>query len=142
MLDSQQGSIYRVILGFFIALAFCFALIWPQYSKRYNAEQLSKAAELGRALAFAEESYKQNTGNYTAQFGKLNLSLPCPLIAQEGQTQLSCPHYVYTLEQGHLIKAAHKQIPVWLEIDIPAGTVACKYSDDDWAGQDLCSRMQ
>ena len=141
MLYSQKGSIYRVILGCFIVLAFCFALIWPQYSKRHNAKQLSKAAELGRALAFAEESYKQNTGNYTAQFGKLNLSLPCSLVAQGGQPLLSCPEYTYKLE-GHIIKVEHKHLPVWLEIDIPAGTVACNYSNDDWAGQDLCARMQ
>lgn len=141
MLYSQRGSIYRVILGCFIALAFCFALVWPQYSKHHNAKQLSKAAELGRALAFAEESYKQNTGSYTPQFGKLNLSLPCPLIAQGGQTQLSCPNYTYKLE-GSVIKVEHKHLPVWLGIDIPAGTVACNYPDDDWAGQDLCARMQ
>ena len=142
MLHSQRGSIYRVILGCLIILAFCFALIWPQYSKRHNAKQLSKAAELGRALAFAEQSYKQSTGEYTSQFGRLNLSLPCPLVTQGGQTQLSCPHYTYVLEEGHIIKVENKDLPIWLEIDIPAGIVTCKYPEDDWAGRDLCSRMQ
>lgn len=142
MLHSQKGSIYRVILGCFIVLAFCFALIWPQYSKRHNAKQLSKAAELGRALAFAEESYKQSTGTYTSEFGRLNLSLPCPLIAKEGQTVLTCHHYTYKLEDGHVIKVENEHLPVWLEIDISGGTVECKYPENDWAGQDLCARMQ
>ncbi len=142
MLHSQKGSIYRVVLGFFIALAFCFALIWPQYSKHHNVKQLSQAAELGRALAFAEESYKQTEGQYTAQFGKLGLSLPCPLIAHDGKARLSCKDYTYQMEGDHIIQVKHKQLPLWLEIDIPAGTVDCKYTEDDWAGQDLCKHMQ
>ena len=131
MLRSQQGSVYRVVLGCFIILAFCFALIWPQYSKRHDTKQLLQAAELGRKLAFAEETYKQTAGQYTPQFGRLNLSLPCPLLA-----------YTFTFENEHFIHAKHKQLPVWLEIDIPAGTVACNYEPEDWAGQNLCAHMQ
>lgn len=142
MLHSQKGSIYRVILGCFIVLAFCFALIWPQYSKHRDAKELSKAAELGKALAFAEESYKQSKGNYTPQFGELNLSLPCPVLAHGSQIQLSCANYTYELENERIIKVEHKHLPIWVEIDIPAGTTECKYQDNDWAGQDLCARMQ
>ncbi len=75
MLRSQQGSVYRVVLGCFIILAFCFALIWPQYSKRHDTKQLLQAAELGRKLAFAEETYKQTAGQYTPQFGRLKTSI-------------------------------------------------------------------
>ena len=142
MLRSQQGSVYRVVLGCFIILAFCFALIWPQYSKRHDTKQLLQAAELGRKLAFAEETYKQTAGQYTPQFGKLNLSLPCPLLAQDGQTKLACKAYTFTFENEHFIHAKHKQLPVWLEIDISAGTVACNYEAEDWAGQNLCAHMQ
>lgn len=142
MLRSKKGSIYRVVLGCFIILAFCFALIWPQYSKRHNAKELSKAADLGRALAFAEESYKQNTGSYTAQFEKLNLSLTCPMVAQGSQMKLVCSNYTYRLEGDRTIKVEHKHLPLWLEVDIATGNTECKYQDNDWAGQDLCARMQ
>ncbi len=143
MLRSQQGSVYRVVLGCFIILAFCFALIWPQYSKRHDVKELLQAAELGRKLAFAQKTYKQTSGQYTPQLGRLNLSLPCPLLAQDGQTtRLSCKEYTYTLENEHFIYAKHKHLPVWLEIDIPAETVACNYEQEDWAGQNLCAHMQ
>ena len=142
MLHSQRGSIYRTILAGFIALAFCFALVWPQWTKHRNAKQLQEAADLGRALAFAEESYNQANAAYTPQFNRLNLSLPCPMAVQGGTPFLDCPHYTYQLEEGRRIKAAHKQFGVWVEVDIPAGTVICRHEPDDWAGQDLCQRMQ
>lgn len=142
MLHSKEGSIYRTILAGFIVLAFCFALAWPQYAKHRNAVELSEAADLGRSLAFAQQSYKQTHGQYTAQLGQLGLSLPCPLTAKGSATQLSCTHYTYYLAEDHIIKAEHQHLPVWLEVDIPAGTVACKYPADDWAGQDLCARMK
>ena len=142
MLHSRQGSIYRVVLACFIGLAFCFALSWPQYSKYQNVRHLSKAEQLGRAIAFAEESYKQVHGNYTPQFGELDLSLPCPLVDRGQGTQLECPHYVYQLDNTGVLKVTHKQLPVWLDIDIAAGTVSCKHAENDWAGQDLCARMQ
>ncbi len=142
MLHSRQGSIYRVILACFIALAFCFALSWPQYSKHKHARHLLEAEQLGRAIAFAEESYKQVHGNYTPQFGKLDLSLSCPLVDRGQGTQLECAHYVYQLDNAGVLKVTHKQLPVWLDIDIAAGTVSCKYADNDWAGRDLCARMQ
>ncbi len=142
MLHSRQGSIYRVVLACFIGLAFCFALSWPQYSKYQNVRHLSKAEQLGRAIAFAEESYKQVHGNYTPQFGELDLSLPCPLVDRGQGTQLECPHYVDQLDNTGVLKVTHKQLPVWLDIDIAAGTVSCKHAENDWAGQDLCARMQ
>ena len=142
MLKSQQGSIYRVVLGFFIVLAFCFALAWPQYSKRRDAKQLANAADLGRALAFAEQSYKQAKGQYTDQLSKLDLSLPCPVIVQDEQILLSCKEYTYQLVDNSYIKAAHKHLPVWLEVDLTSGTTVCKHEKDDWAGQDLCAHMQ
>lgn len=142
MLSSKRGSIYRTVLAGFIALAFCFALLWPWYAKHRNVAELSKAADLGHALAFAEESYKQVHGQYTAQFAQLDLSLPCPVTASEWGSQLTCTHYIYHLEGDRIIKAENRELPLWLEIDIPAGTVACKYAENDWAGQDLCARMQ
>lgn len=143
MLHSEHGSIYRTILACFIVLAFCFALTWPQYAKYRDGKQLIKAVELGRALAFAEESYKQAQGTYTPQFDKLGLSLPCPLVTQVAkEIQLNCPHYTYQLKGDSLIKVLHKSLPVWVDIDIPAGTVLCQYTENDWAGKDLCARLQ
>ena len=142
MLSSERGSIYRAILAGFIALAFCFALLWPWYAKHRNEDELAKATALGHALAFAEESYKQNHGRYTAQFEQLDLSLPCPVTATSLGARLACAHYVYYLEGDHMIKAEHQELPIWLEIDIPAGTLTCKYAENDWAGQDLCARMK
>lgn len=142
MLHAQRGSIYRVVLGFFIILAFCFALIWPQYTKKHNANELTRAAEMGRMLAQAEEKYKQNHGDYTAQFTQLDITLPCPEVMRGGKPLLECSHYTYELENSSIIKVVHKQLPVWLEVEILTGTATCKYDLKDWAGQDLCARMQ
>ena len=95
MLHSTHGSIYRTILAIFIGFAFCFALGWPQYAKQRNGKRLNQAAELGRALAFAEVSYKQQHGEYTPRFGQLNLSLPCPICETHVLYKLHCaPQYI------------------------------------------------
>ena len=93
MLFAQKGSVSRAILAGVIAVAFCFALSWPKYSKQRNAKQLAQAAELSKELAFAEGSYKQTYGSYTPNFEKLNLSLPCPTVTHGRNTVLECPHY-------------------------------------------------
>ena len=142
MLFTQKGSVSRVILACVIVMAFCFALAWPKYSKQRNAKQLAQAAELSKALAFAEGSYKQAHGSYTPNFEKLNLSLPCPTVTRGRNTVLECPHYTYQLQEESLITATHKTLPIWLEVDIAQGSVQCKYDEDDWAGQDLCARLQ
>ena len=142
MLRSQKGSIYRVILAVLIGFAFCFALGWPQYSKYRNAAELSKAADIGKSLAFAEETYKEKHQTYTPQFKELELALPCDMVTQGPNVVMQCPHYTYQLTQDHIITAVHAELPVWLEIDIEQGTVECKYAQEDWAGKDLCARMQ
>ena len=142
MLHSQQGSIYRVILACFIALAFCFALSWPQYVKHRNFHRLNQAAERGRALAYAQGSYKQAHGKYTSQWGVLEVSLNCPLVSAAQGTQLDCGHYLYTLQPDDTIKIENKEFPVWLVVDIAQGTVQCHHEPDDWAGQDLCEHLQ
>lgn len=142
MLTSTQGSVYRVILAVFIAMAFCFALSWPQYAKYRNGKQLNHAAELGRALAFAQASYKQQHGHYTPFFTKLNVPLACPAVNNGQGPHLDCPDYIYQLQDEKIIRISHKQLPVWLEVDIEGGKVTCQYAQNDWAGQDLCARMQ
>ena len=142
MLRSKQGSVYRVVLAILIGVAFCFALSWPQYAKYRNGKRLNQAAELGRALAFAEETYKQQHGNYTPLFRQLNVPLPCAMISNGQGPHLDCPDYMYQLQEDGIIRASHKQLPVWLEIDIQAGNITCKHPENDWAGQDLCARMQ
>ena len=141
-MQSKQGSIYRVILAIIIGFAFCFALGWPQYAKHRNAAELSRAADVGRSLAFAEESYKQLHQHYTPQFQDLDLSLPCPMVTGEQGPVMQCPHYTYQLAADRIIFIEHTNLPVWLQIDIENGSVACMYRPDDWAGEDLCSRMQ
>lgn len=142
MFHNQRGSIYRVILAVIIAVAFCFALLWPQYSKRHQGKRLSQMADLGRALAFAEESYKQQYGHYTPLFKQLDLPLPCPMVTNGQGPHLDCPDYTFQLLEEGVLRISHKQLPVWLEVDVPQGTVQCNYADNDWAGQDLCARMQ
>lgn len=142
MLHSTNGSIYRVILAIFIGFAFCFALSWPQYAKYRNGKRLNQAAQLGRALAFAESSYKQQHGAYTPLFGRLNISLPCPMVNNGQGPHLDCTDYIFQLEENNLIRVSHKQLPVWLEVYVEEGNVLCKHAQNDWAGQDLCARMQ
>ena len=143
MLRSTKGSIYRVILAVFIGFAFCFALTWPQYAKYRNGKRLNQAAQLGRALAFAEGSYKQQHGSYTPYFQRLDVSFPSCLTVNNGQgPHLDCPDYTFQLEENNLIRISHKQLPVWLEVYIEEGNVLCRHPENDWAGQDLCARMQ
>ena len=142
MLSSKQGSIYRVILAFIIGMAFCFALTWPQYAKHRNRKLLSEAAELGRALAFAESSYRQQHNSYTPKFQLLNITLPCPMVSNGQGPHMDCPDYTYELEENNIIRVSHKNLPVWLEVDIQEGDVQCKYEENNWAGQDLCAHMQ
>lgn len=142
MLYSTRGSVYRMVLGVFIGFAFCFALAWPQYAKYRNGKRLNQAAEIGRALAFAEGSYKQAHGTYTPYFQRLDASLPCPMVSNGQGPHLDCHDYTFALENESFIRAAHKHLPVWLEVDIAQGTVACRHPENDWAGQDLCARMQ
>lgn len=142
MIYSTKGSIYRVILAIFIGFAFCFALSWPQYAKYRNGKRLNQAAELGRALAFAEGSYKQQHGTYTPYFQRLDVNLPCPMVTNGQGPHLDCHDYTFQLEGDSLIRAAHKHLPVWVEIYIEKGDALCKHPQNDWAGQDLCARMQ
>jgi hypothetical protein len=142
MIYSQKGSVSRIVLGCFIVLAFCFALTWPKYSKQRNIKQLSQAAQWAKALAFAQESYKQAHGTYATQFNDLDLAIPCPQVVQEGKVVLECPHFTYRMEESAIIKANHKSLPVGLHVDIAQGTVACEYPQGDWAGKDLCSHLQ
>lgn len=142
MLYSTRGSVYRVILAVFIGFAFCFALSWPQYAKYRNGKRLNQAAQLGRALAFSEGSYKQQHGTYTPILSQLDVNLPCPMVNNGQGPHLDCLDYTFQLEGESLIRVAHKQLPVWLEVGIKEGNVLCKYSEDDWAGKDLCARLQ
>ena len=140
MLHSKFGSIYRVILACLIACAFVFALSWPQYTKHRNATHARQAAELARALAFAQESYRASHGAYTPDFRQLEVTLSCPMAQGKTGLVLDCHDYTYRLENG-IIWVEHKTLPVWLEVDIANGAVQCKYKAEDWAGQELCGRL-
>ncbi len=142
MIHKKRGSVSRIVLAVFILVAFCFALVWPQYAKHRNVSRLRHAADLGRALAFAESSYRQQHGEYTAQFGKLDLELKCPLMATPTIPVLDCPDYTFLLEAQGVIKASHKRLPVWLEVYIEQGEVKCLFDPAyENVGQMLCSRL-
>ena len=141
MLSHKQGSVYRVILAFFIVGAFLFALSWPQYTKRRNAVHAKTAADLARALAFAEETYRQQNGAFTSDFRKLELTLTCPLAFSEKGPLLDCAEYTFQLEADNVIRAQAKRLPVWIDVTIPDGFVQCNFPPEDWAGADLCNRF-
>ncbi len=140
MLHNQQGSIYRVILGCFIGLAFIFALVWPQYAKYRNVRHLQQAVQLAKALTFAQQSYYQQHGHFSSEFKQLDVLIDCPVVQTLQGTVLDCPEYTYHLEDN-LIKAVHKHLPVWLEVTLPDAKAVCRYPENDWAGQDLCRRL-
>lgn len=142
MLHAKTGSVYRVILGCFIGVAFVFALSWPQVSKYRNAVRAREAGKLARQLAGAEETYKQQTGKYTPDFRLLDISLSCPVIQTADGPVLNCAEYNYSLRENRFLRAEHKQLAVWLEVPIPDGEVTCHYPPEDWAGSDLCSRFK
>ena len=142
MLHTKTGSIYRVVLACFIAVAFVFALTWPQYAKYHNTAKARQAGELAKALAFAEETYKQQSGAYTPDFRLLEMSLDCPLIQTADGPVLDCEEYIYSLQDSRFIRAAHKKLPVWLHVTMPEGTLSCHYPAEDWAGSDLCRRLE
>ena len=140
MLHTKTGSISRIVLACFIGLAFLFALIWPQYAKHRNTVHAKNAGEFAKALAFAEETYKQQNGVYTPDFRLLDITLDCPLLQTADGPVLDCAEYVYSL-QDNLIRAEHKQLHVWLHVSIPQGDLSCHYPPQDWAGIDLCRRL-
>ena len=142
MLHSQQGSVSRIVLGCFIGLSFCFALAWPQYTKHRSYRHLNEAAQLGRAIAFAQGNYKQLHGSYTPDFRQLDVSLSCPIIHSESGPLMDCPDYTYQLQEGPILQVSNKSFPAWLEIDITQGAVQCRYEQEDWVGQDLCKHLQ
>ncbi len=140
MLHQQQGSVYRVILGCFIGVAFIFALAWPQYSKHRNRVHLKQAVQQAKALAFAEQSYFQQHGSFTSRLQDLGIAFDCPLVHAEQGAVLDCQEYTYHLD-GQIVRATHKHLPVWVEVTFPQGQATCHYAKQDWAGQDLCRRL-
>ena len=141
MLHTQTGSIYRVILACLIALAFVFALLWPQADKRRNTAQARQAAQLVKALAFAQATYRQQQGDFTSDLRLLEVPLSCPLAHTANGPVLDCPEYTYSLLPGGLVRAEHKHLPVWLEAIAGQDRVSCHHAPEDWAGEDICKRL-
>ena len=112
MLHTKTGSVYRVVLGCFIGMAFVFALAWPQVSKYKNASRAKQAGKFAKQLASAEEIYKQQTGNYTPDFRLLGITLDCPTDLTADGPVLDCAEYIYSLRENSFIRAEHKHLPV------------------------------
>ncbi len=141
MLFEKKGSVHTIVFALVILVGFGIALGWPQYKKHQTITHAQEALELGKALAFAESSYKSVRGKYTPNFAELNLALPCPMEMNNGKPEMVCSEYVFHLEEGHLLRIQHKGLPKWFDLDIENGTVDCSHEDGSIAGSHICNRV-
>lgn len=137
----QRGSIHTIVLILVVLVGFGAALGWPQYKKYQTIRTAQQALEQGKALAFAEASYKTRYGKYTADFAKLDVQLPCPVERDGEKIEMVCPDYVYRLEEGNILRVAHKGLPKWFDLDLEKGSVDCSHEDGSVAGSHICSRV-
>lgn len=141
MLFGQRGSIHTIVLVLVVIVGFGIALGWPQYKKHQMIGIAQQALDLGKALAFAEATYKNQYGAYTPDFAKLDLNLPCPVQRADGKIEMVCSHYVYRLEENHVLRVQHKGLPKWFDLNIAEGSVDCSHEDSSVAGSHICSRV-
>ena len=141
MLFGQRGSIHTIVLVLVVIVGFGIALGWPQYKKHQTLQTAQQALELGKALAFAESSYKMRYGKYTPDFAKLDMQLPCPVERSGDKIEMVCQQYVYRLEEGKILRVAHKGLPKWFDLNIEEGSVDCSHEDGSIAGSHICSRV-
>lgn len=141
MVLGQRGSIHTIVLGLVIIVGFGIALGWPQYQKHKTVASAQRALDLGKALAFAEATYKTQHGAYTPDFVQLGLALPCPVVRDGDKIEMECSDYVYRLEEGGVLRVQHKGLPKWFDLDLAKGSVDCSHEDGSIAGSHICSRV-
>lgn len=141
MLFGQRGSIHTIVLILVMIVGFGLALGWPQYKKHQTLAIAQDALDLGKALAFAEATYKTQHGEYTPDFAKLDFALPCPVERGEGKIEMVCNHYVYRLEENGILRVQHKGLPKWFDLHLAEGSVDCSHEEGSIAGSHICSRV-
>ena len=141
MYFEQRGSIHTIVLILVVIVGFGIALGWPQYKKHQTLQTAQRALDLGKALAFAEATYKAKYGNYTPDFAKLDFALPCPLEREGSQIEMVCKEYVYRLEGDDILRVQHKGFPKWFDLNLTEGSVDCSHEDGSIAGSHICSRV-
>ena len=137
----QRGSIHTIVLVLVVLIGFGLALGWPQYKKHQMLRIAQQALDLGKAVAFAEATYKTKNGVYTPDFAQLELALPCPVERNGENIEMVCQHYVYRLEGGNILRVAHKDFPKWFELNIDEGSVDCSHEDGSIAGSHICGQV-
>ena len=141
MFVEQRGSIHTIVLILVVLVGFGAALGWPQYKKHQTIRVAKHALELGKEIAFAEATYKTKYGAYTPDFTQLNVTLPCPVEKSEGQTEMVCPHYVYRLVEGNILRVKHVNLPKWFDLNLDEGSVDCSHEESSIAGSHICGRV-
>lgn len=141
MLFGQRGSIHMIVLILVMIVGFGLALGWPQYKKHQTLAIAQDALDLGKALAFAEATYKTQHGEYTPDFAKLDFALPCPVERDGEKIEMVCQQYVYRLEEGNILRVAHKGLPKWFDLDLEKGSVDCSHEEGSIAGSHICGQV-
>lgn len=141
MFVEQRGSIHTIVLILVVIVGFGLALGWPQYKKHQTLAKAQRALELGKALAFAEATYKTQHGAYTPDFARLDFELPCPVQREDGKIEMVCSDYVYRLEEGNILRVQHKGVPKWFDLDLEKGSVDCSHEEGSIAGSHICERV-
>ncbi len=138
----QRGSIHTIVLILVVIVGFGIALGLPQYKKHQTLRLAEQALNLGKAVAFAEETYRTQHGAYTPDFAKLDFALPCPVERDGNRIEMVCKHYVYRLEENGILRVQHKGLPKWFELNLAEGSVDCSHEDGSIAGSHICSRIE
>lgn len=115
---------------------------WPSYQHQRQIKSGQQAAELGAQLAFMENMYYERTGDFTADFSRLEpfleMQIPCPL----SQSPYYCEGYVYTLEQSNWLLASFQKDPEkYIAFDLKNGTVDCSHAPGNLEALPICSSL-
>ena len=138
---NKSGILHKLMLILILLAGFGVALVWPTVQKKLDIHYARQAAQIGRQLAQAEQTFFERNGFYTADFTQLGLELACPSTIQEGQSVLSCPHYDFVLEQADTIRVSNTKYPKWFTVSLQDGSISCGHQEDSLAGARICSQV-
>lgn len=136
-----HNILHKLVVAVVMLIGFGIALGWPQYKKHQTISQARHALDLGREMAYQESVYKTSHGQYQPDFTQLQLSVSCPVTTVQEKPAMKCGDYVFYLQNGHIVRVDHENMPEWFELDIDGGTVRCSYEENSWAGKHICDRM-
>ncbi len=138
---NKSGVLHKLMLVLILLVGFGVALVWPTLQKKLDVHYARQAAQIGRQLAQAEQTFQQRNGFYTADFGQLGLDLPCPAAVKDGQTVLHCRHYDFMLEQADVIRVSSTKYPKWFTVSLADGSITCGHEDGSLAGARICAQV-